>query len=72
MRKKRLGKAKTPETSDKMEGKDFMDVVIVFTNNGYLNVHAEPMEDLSDDQFNLYGKVDHVTVDGKEDYTAGV
>lgn len=67
----RPGEAKTPETSSKMQGKDFMDVVIAFTDNGFLNVTAEPMEDLSEDEFDQYGKVDRVTVNGTEDYPEG-
>lgn len=67
----RPGEAKTPETSIEMQGKEFMDVVSAFTNNGFLNVKAEPMEDLSADQMNDYGKVARVLVDGDEDYLSG-
>lgn len=65
------GEAKAPYSSSDLEGEDYQAVVKQFEKSGFTNVRAEPMEDLIFGWLASENEVDHVTLDGIENYTSG-
>lgn len=62
--------AKPPYSSSDLDGEEYEAVVKLFEKNGFTNVRTEPMEDLITGWISKENSVDHVTVDGIENYSA--
>lgn len=62
--------AKPPYDSSSLDGEEYEAVIKLFEKNGFTNVRAEPMEDLIIGLLSKENTVDHVTVDGIENYSA--
>ncbi len=62
------GMARTPNSSVGMRGVTIDDALSTFEKNKFTNIESVAMDDLVRGWHNVEGGVDHVTVDGDEDY----
>lgn len=62
------GYATTPDTSSALKGRDYMSVSLLFMRKGFKDIRLERMDDLTEDDKSLEGKVEDVSIAGDTDY----
>lgn len=65
-----IGEAKTPSGSSIQQGRNYLDVVADFEDNGFTNIQTEAIDDLVVGWLTEDGEVEDVSVDGDIDYPA--